>query len=165
MKLFAVYLGGKAPGANVEVHDVVFVIGKDIKSTFSDLKAKWFGNPNSVHVDSYIELGEIGKYKVSVSSKESLSPFNLYFLNIGYYQNNIFGEQHNFHFIISKSISDAKQDAKQLFSKTPISPHVDNLIDIDSLIKVKKVDDYYINIVEKSTSSEIIVNNVYWPLK
>ena len=33
-KLFAVYLGGRAPKANIELHDVVFVVGESIEQTY-----------------------------------------------------------------------------------------------------------------------------------
>ena len=46
LKLFAVLLGGKAPGAHVEVHDLVFVVGKDLPSLYPLLKEKWFGTKN-----------------------------------------------------------------------------------------------------------------------
>ncbi len=32
-KLFAVYLGGRAPGANIELHDVVFIVGPTIEGS------------------------------------------------------------------------------------------------------------------------------------
>jgi hypothetical protein len=165
MKLFAVYLGGKAKGANIEVHDVVFVVGKDIKETFNELKQKWFGNPNSVHIDSYIELNQIGEYQISVSLDKRLNQKSLYFLNIGYCLTNNFGEQHNFHFLISESINKAKEKAKELFSVTPLSPHVDNLMDIDSLIQISQLGKYYIHIEKEVGNVELIVNNVYWPIK
>ena len=38
MKLFAVMLGGTAPGANTELHDAVFAVGETIESTYEQLK-------------------------------------------------------------------------------------------------------------------------------
>ena len=37
LKLFAVYLGGSAPKANIELHDVVFVTGFSLEETYSKL--------------------------------------------------------------------------------------------------------------------------------
>lgn len=58
-KLFAVYLGGKAKGARIEVHDLVFVIAKDVKSAVPQLKNLWFGDKSSAHVDNLIDVNEI----------------------------------------------------------------------------------------------------------
>jgi hypothetical protein len=55
-KLFAVYLGGRAPKCNTELHDVVFVVGSSIEATYHQLMDKWFGDPLRLHVDSWMEL-------------------------------------------------------------------------------------------------------------
>ena len=41
--LYLVVLGGKAPNANVELHDVRWVIGSNIEETFESLRNNWFG--------------------------------------------------------------------------------------------------------------------------
>ena len=38
MKLFGVYLGGKAEGCHIEAHDFVFAIGNTIEDTYDYLK-------------------------------------------------------------------------------------------------------------------------------
>jgi len=63
-KLFAVYLGGRADGCNIELHDVVFVVGPSIEATYSLLAKKWFGNLQGFHIDSYVELQNIDGYKI-----------------------------------------------------------------------------------------------------
>jgi hypothetical protein len=67
MKLFSVNLGGKAKNANIEVHDIVFVIGNTIQECFPKIKEKWFGDPESVHIDSYAELTQIEEYSIELS--------------------------------------------------------------------------------------------------
>ncbi len=37
MKLFSVFLGGRAKKCNTELHDVVFTCGQSIKDTYYDL--------------------------------------------------------------------------------------------------------------------------------
>ena len=49
IKLFAVYLGGRADGCNTELHDVVFTCGQKIQDTYIDLLDKWFGNADRLH--------------------------------------------------------------------------------------------------------------------
>lgn len=165
MKLFAVYLGGNIKGANLEVHDIVFVIGNTIQDTYETLKIKWFGNKDTLHIDSVIELNHIDNYQISLTKEKPNNNNKLWFVNIGYAKNNIFGEQHNFHFIISDSYDSAKQKAKELFKHTPISVHLDNLIDIDSIFPIDFVDEYFIQIQKTDTSKPLQINNTYIPLK
>ncbi|WP_349678192.1 DUF1543 domain-containing protein, partial [Idiomarina abyssalis] len=37
-KLFLVYVGGTAPGANIELHDVRFVVGKRMEDTYPAIR-------------------------------------------------------------------------------------------------------------------------------
>ena len=66
MKLFAVFLGGRADKCNIELHDVVFTCAKNIQSSHIDLLDKWFGNPKRLHIDSWIELKYIDGYKITI---------------------------------------------------------------------------------------------------
>ena len=45
IKLFAVYLGGRADGCNTELHDVVFTCGQKIQDTYI-----W---NTSCHIENY----------------------------------------------------------------------------------------------------------------
>ena len=47
-KLFAVYLGGRAPKCNTELHDVVFAVGASIEDTYDRLLELWFGSPEGL---------------------------------------------------------------------------------------------------------------------
>lgn len=167
LKLFAVFLGGKAPGATIEVHDIVFVVGSKIQETFPQLIKKWFGDPQSVHVDSYIELTTIGPHKISLTKqKKNKGSLTLYFVNIGHCLAQVFGEQHQYHFLVNKSLTEAKKTSKQLFSLTPLSAHIDNLTEVEQLIPISQVDNYTIEFSPtNSPSQELIVHHVYWPLK
>jgi len=53
-KLFLVYLGGRAPRANIELHDVQFVAGDSIEDTFEQLRKRWFGTVRGLHLDAYL---------------------------------------------------------------------------------------------------------------
>ena len=56
MKLFSVFLGGRAYKCNTELHDVVFTLGEKIEDTYTDLLGKWFGLPDRLHIDSWVDL-------------------------------------------------------------------------------------------------------------
>ena len=78
IKLFAVYLGGRADGCNTELHDVVFTCGYKIEDTYLDLLDKWFGNSDRLHIDSWVEINHVDGYKVSLSSKKISQKINCF---------------------------------------------------------------------------------------
>tara|TARA_Y100000991_G_scaffold126268_1_gene95085 strand:+ start:247 stop:414 length:168 start_codon:yes stop_codon:yes gene_type:complete len=41
--LYLVVVGGKTPKANIEQHDVRWVVGSRIEDTFDQLRKDWFG--------------------------------------------------------------------------------------------------------------------------
>ena len=44
MFLYLVVLGGRANKANIELHDVRWVVGSEIEDTFDALRKNWFGS-------------------------------------------------------------------------------------------------------------------------
>ena len=72
LKLFAFYLGGRAEGANIEVHDTVFAVAKDFDQAKLKAKSLWFGNKKRVHIDAYIQLEQIGEHKIEIEVKPNL---------------------------------------------------------------------------------------------
>jgi uncharacterized protein DUF1543 len=50
MKLFAIYIGGEVAGANIEVHDMRFVIAPSIGETHEELRRPWWGIPRSLRL-------------------------------------------------------------------------------------------------------------------
>ena len=63
--LFLVFLGGTAKKANVELHDVRWVVGSKIEDTFDVLRNDWFGNFEGLHIDSYKKIRNIDGYKIN----------------------------------------------------------------------------------------------------
>ena len=94
MKLFSVFLGGRAHKCNTELHDVVFTLGERIEDTYTDLLGKWFGLPDRLHIDSWVDLNIVEGYKISLSKKKNKSNKKLYFINLGAYEKNKFEELH-----------------------------------------------------------------------
>ena len=81
-KLFAVYLGGRAPKGNTELHDVVFVTGQSITDTYEQCLDKWFGTPKGLHLDSWMALDVVDGYRVGLSATKVESEKKLYFVNL-----------------------------------------------------------------------------------
>ena len=58
-------LGGRAKKANIELHDVRWVIGSKIEDTYHTLRKDWFGSPKGLHIDSYKKIKYIDGYKIN----------------------------------------------------------------------------------------------------
>ena len=50
--LFLVVVGGRSPKANIELHDVRWVIGTKIEDNFEQLRNDWFGYIRINKIDS-----------------------------------------------------------------------------------------------------------------
>jgi len=65
-----VVLGGRAEKANIELHDVRWVVGSKIEDTYDTLKKEWFGSPKGLHIDSYKKIKYIDGYKINLINFE-----------------------------------------------------------------------------------------------
>ena len=63
--LYLIVLGGRADKANVELHDVRWVVGSKIEDTYDTLRKDWFGSPEGLHIDSYKKINFVDGYKVN----------------------------------------------------------------------------------------------------
>ena len=70
MFLYLVVLGGRANKANIELHDVRWVVGSEIEDTFDALRKNWFGSPKGLHIDSYKKIRSIDGYKINLIYSE-----------------------------------------------------------------------------------------------
>ena len=122
--LFLVVVGGRSPKANVELHDVRWVIGTKIEDTFDQLRNDWFGSNNGLHIDSYKKIDSIDGYKINIRNKvnresknktlkkERISNKKLWFVNIGGYDPSSMQEKHEFGLVVASSSYEAKNKAK-----------------------------------------------------
>ena len=68
--LYLVVLGGRANKANIELHDVRWVVGSKIEDTYDTLRKGWFGSPKGLHIDSYKKIKYIDGYKINLINFE-----------------------------------------------------------------------------------------------
>ena len=68
--LYLVVLGGRAKKANIELHDVRWVVGSKIEDTFDTLRNDWFGSPRGLHIDSYKKIKYVGGFKINLINFE-----------------------------------------------------------------------------------------------
>ena len=59
-------LGGRAEKANIELHDVRWVVGSKIEDTYDTLRKGWFGSPKGLHIDSYKRIKYVDGYRINL---------------------------------------------------------------------------------------------------
>jgi hypothetical protein len=162
MKLFAVYLGGRAPKGNTELHDVVFATGAAIADTYEQLLDKWFGTPKGLHLDSWIELDVVDGHRVTLSPTPAAGAARLYFVNLGAYRAGEFSEVHANMFVVADSVAEAKKRAKNELLKDGVSSvHTDDLHAVDDCIAIEAVDALHVVLTRTGETSALVPHNGY----
>ena len=146
MQLFLVYLGGTAPGANIELHDIRFVAAPKIEQAYSLLRQQWFGTVKGLHIDSYMQVKHIDGYAVSLRETPQQNSLKLYFVNYGGYYPDKIAEQHDFMLCVASSMPEAKAIAKQRLLTTADSPHKDDLLAFDDCFAVEQLQGLYVHL-------------------
>jgi hypothetical protein len=130
MKLFAIYIGGEFPGANLEIHDVRFVVAGSIGETHDALRRQWWGMSRSLHIDCWAEITHADGYDVSLRSEPFAGPERLFFVNLGGYEPGEFAERHRNVFVVAENEGKAKSKAMKSLRHW-IDPHRDDLYDAE----------------------------------
>lgn len=167
-KLFAVLLGGRAPGCHIELHDVVFTVGDSIEQTYPKLVKKWFGSSKGLHIDSYVELSYVDGHQLTVSKQANPNNNNLklFFINFGGYKPNFFGEIHETGFYVGKDKNEALRRARHDLCVGSVLQHRDDVLvvgekvekEVDDILELNTLDGYYIHFtpLEKPSSPKIV---------
>lgn len=152
--LYAVMLGGKHPKANIEVHDVVFAVGDSLQDVYPQLKQQWFGAAKGLHIDAWMAIDGIEQYQVHLSpvAPDPAVP-RLYFINLGGYLPDEFGEAHHYVLIVAQSKMQARGRARGFFKKVEVlkiwqQPHVDAVLEVDDCVLVDQVAGQFVHLVE-----------------
>ncbi|MBY0314746.1 MAG: DUF1543 domain-containing protein [Bdellovibrionales bacterium] len=163
-KLIAFYLGGRAPRCSLELHDVMFLVGKSSEELIPQIKENWFGTPKSLHVDSWLALENVEGYDITVSKgqnnnqRKSKDDLKLYFVNLGAYKKEVFGEMHYMKFLVAESPLEAKNKAKKNLENDLVELHTDDLYDIDDCIEIEKIGPYTVQLSRGQKSNVDPVN-------
>ena len=166
--LFLVVLGGRAKKANVELHDVRWVLGSRIEDTYDVLRSDWFGSLEGLHIDSYKKINYVDGYKVNLKKienkklinnkfpNENDTKNNLYFVNIGGYDPTSMQEKHEFGFVVASSYLEAKNKAKSKWLIGYKKKHKDDitflrkLITLDDCELIKKIGNWEIELIQEN---------------
>ena len=159
-----VVLGGRAVKANIELHDVRWVIGSRIEDTFDVLRNGWFGSLKGLHIDSYKKINHIDGYRVNLINirnkkiksinldNEISQKKNLWFINMGGYHPSSMQEKHEFGLVVASSPLEAKNIAKSKWLIGCKKKHKDDLAplkifsDFDDCEIIKKIGDWEIEL-------------------
>ena len=144
--LFLVVLGGRAHKANVELHDVRWVVGPKIEDTFNVLRKNWFGSIDGLHIDSFKKIEHVDGYKINLKNFEKIKiknkkliiqndlKKNLWFVNIGGYDPSSMQEKHEFGLVVASSSLEAKNKAKSKWLSGFRKKHKDDIASLNTLI-------------------------------
>ncbi len=140
--LFLVFVGGRAPKANIELHDVRWAVGTRIEDTFDSIRKNWFGSIEGLHIDSYKKIESVDGYKINLTKLEKvkknfLNKEKLWFVNLGGYERDSMQERHEFGLVVAKNSQEAKKIAKSKWLLGCKKIHKDN---ISSLGKISNID-------------------------
>ena len=170
--LFLVVLGGRAKKANVELHDVRWVIGSKIEDTYEALRRDWFGTFEGLHIDSYKKINYVDGYRINLKNIENekfknnkfhninIRQQNLWFINIGGYDPSSMQEKHEFGLVVAKSSLEAKNKAKSKWLSGYKKKHKDNiyplknLSEIDDIQPIKNIGNWEIELINEKNMVE-----------
>ena len=165
--LFLVVLGGRAKKANIELHDVRWVVGSTIEDTFDELRRDWFGTIDGLHIDSYKKINYVDGYKINLKKiennklfKENNSQNKLWFVNIGGYDPSSMQEKHEFGLFAASSSIEAKNKAKSKWLNGCKKKHKDDITRVNDLWTyddcqiISKIDNWEIELKQEKNSFE-----------
>jgi hypothetical protein len=132
MKLFALYIGGSTETSMIEVHDVRIVIAGSIADTYPELKAKWWGKPETLHLDCWGELTSADGHNISLKPIPAEGIDKLWFVNLGGYDPQDFTELHKNVFVVAPTESKAKVRALRMILDWK-SHHKDYMFDVENI--------------------------------
>ena len=176
MFLFLVVLGGRAAKANVELHDVRWVVGSCIEDSYDLLRRDWFGSLAGLHIDSYKRINYVDGYKINLKNvnnkklksqkllnKNSTKKY-LWFVNIGGYSPSSMQEKHEFGLVVASTKLEAKNIAKSKWLIGCKKKHKDDIASLEILLRcddcelIKKIGNWQI---ELTPNNNFIEENNY----
>jgi len=164
-RLFAVMLGGNcAPHSNTELHDVVFAVGDRLEDTYPQLLELWFGTPEGLHIDSWLELRVIDGHRIVLELDATDCDRRLYFINLGGYRDGDFAEHHANAFLVADDEQEAKLRAKSTLLRGFQSVHTDDLYEVDDILQIKEVGGWHVCLEPCDEPPRLEPINGYLPL-
>ena len=117
LTLYMIQLGGRPKGRLIEQHDIFFGVANQVNELIADINNHWPEVKNKWHIDSYRAISKVDNYAIKLVESniqaECANDLNLFFINLGGYQQGSFEEFHYKLLIVADSQADAVKQAKQ----------------------------------------------------
>ena len=162
--LIACVLGGTAPRARTELHDVAFAVGPSVQAVHHQLLDQWFGSPQGLHVDAWVILDSIAGFRIQLSPGPAPNGLHLYFINIGGYRPGEFGERHAWGFFGAWDKATAKARAKATLLAGHQQLHKDDIHDIDDCLQIDVIGGRHIQLSPDENAQAPSVTSGYFPV-
>ncbi len=146
MKLYMISVGGKAAGANIEVHDVQFVVAENIDGAIPLIKDHWYGTELKLHMDSYMEIKGADGYALTLTDKKQSEENKLFFAYLGGYNEASTQEVHDVRLMVSGSEKEAKSLAMKSEGFDYTQRHIDSVVDVESKLLMTGGNHYYLKL-------------------
>lgn len=141
-----VLLGCKPRGRHTEQHDIFFGIADEVRALVPHIKAFWPEANGKIHLDAYREVNHVDGFAVKIieaANENNAAKLNqLFFMNLGGYQKNVFEELHYKILTVAPDKEQAITNAKESeFFKRHFSPHIDDKygVDVDDIFNIEEV--------------------------
>ena len=175
-KFLYLVVGCRSPKANIELHDVRWVVGSKIEDTYDTLRKDWFGSLKGLHIDSYKKIQYIDGHKINLKNVEKLKIGKkqlvkknndkkyLWFVNIGGYNPTSMMENHEFGIVIASNKLEAKNKAKSQWLIGCKKKHKDDIASLEILLRcddcelIKKIGKW---LIELTPDNNFIEENNY----
>lgn len=139
MKLFMFYVGGNCGTSNVELHDVRFCVGETPEDCYADLRRQWWGDPQSLHLDSWGAVEQADGHDISIAQGAAPEAGDkLFFVNLGGYDSREFGELHKNLLVVAADAQAAKAKALAQVNGW-FQPHKDRIFEVEKAIDLSRV--------------------------
>ncbi len=126
MKLFMIHVGGHTKGSTIEVHDCMFIVSNTFEGTIEEVKKRWYGTPEGLHIDSYKVINFVDNYRLVLGLKNDKK---LYMVNYGGFHPEFTQEVHkNAFFVTDKN---PKTIANRMMSQFEYMDHIDAITDVE----------------------------------
>jgi len=167
MKLFAIYIGGEMEGANIELHDMRFIVAPSITDTYEELRRQWWGIPKSLHIDCWAEIDHVDGYDIALRPEPFAGLERLYYVNLGGYVADEFLEKHKNVFVVADSVAKAK--ARALKSVTGWrEPHRDEMYEAEQAFAISDagaMQQLHIHLTPSAGSKDLSFTCDYTPIR
>lgn len=163
LKLYMACIGGAIEGFSIEAHDICFLAAEELNSAAKMARARWPGKPNSAHLDAIREVSHVGGFEIRLAEtpppSSAMAGDRLFFVNVGFYREGVFGELHDVSLVVEKSATLAGAMILQAIGQNSFLAHKDNLWAIDNVQGITHVNGYHVVI---QSSDSILCDPVFY---